>query len=135
MSRLSAFLHPIPVQQEKEVVISDRFVDENGNAVPFKIRALTQEENEALVKQSRRMRRIDGRWQEKLDNMELSRRTVVAATVEPDFSSQEMCDAYGVLDPLMVPGKMLLSGEYARLMQEITDLSGFDADIGEEAKN
>lgn len=135
MSRLSAFLHPVPVQQEKEVVISDRFVDENGNVVPFKIRALTQEENEALVKRSRHMRRIDGQWQEKLDNMELSRRTVVAATVEPDFSSQEMCDAYGVLDPLMVPGKMLLSGEYARLMQEITDLSGFDADIGEEAKN
>lgn len=135
MSRLSAFLHPVPVQQEKEVVISDRFVDENGNVVPFKIRALTQEENEALVKRSRHMRRIDGRWQEKLDNMELSRRTVVAATVEPDFSSQEMCDAYGVLDPLMVPGKMLLSGEYARLMQEITDLSGFDADIEEEAKN
>lgn len=135
MSRLSAFLHPVPVQQEKEVVISDRFVDENGNVVPFKIRALTQEENEALVKRSRHMRRIDGQWQEKLDNMELSRRTVVAATVEPGFSSQEMCDAYGVLDPLMVPGKMLLSGEYARLMQEITDLSGFDADIGEEAKN
>lgn len=135
MSRLSAFLHPVPVQQEKEVVISDRFVDENGNVVPFKIRALTQEENEALVKRSRHMRRIDGQWQEKLDNMELSRRTVVAATVEPDFSSQEMCDAYGVLDPLMVPGKMLLSGEFARLMQEITDLSGFDADIGEEAKN
>ncbi|HIU43867.1 MAG TPA: phage portal protein [Candidatus Ventrousia excrementavium] len=135
MSRLSAFLNPVPAQQEKEVVISDRFVDENGNVVPFKIRALTQEENEALVKRSRHMRRIDGQWQEKLDNMELSRRTVVAATVEPDFSSQEMCDAYGVLDPLMVPGKMLLSGEYARLMQEITDLSGFDADIGEEAKN
>ena len=135
MSRLSAFLHPVPVQQEKEVVISDRFVDENGNVVPFKIRALTQEENEALVKRSRHMRRIDGQWQEKLDNMELSRRTVVAATVEPDFSSQEMCDAYGVLDPLMVPGKMLLSGEYARLMQAITDLSGFGANIGEEAKN
>ena len=135
MSRLSAFLHPIPVQQEKEVVISDRFVDENGNVVPFKIRALTQEENEALVKRSRHMRRIDGQWQESLDNMELSRRTIVAATVEPDFAAKELCDAYGVLDPLMVPSKMLLSGEYACLMQEISDLSGFGANIGEEAKN
>ena len=35
MSRLSAFLHPIPVQQEKEIVISDRFVDENGNAADW----------------------------------------------------------------------------------------------------
>ena len=135
MSRLSAFLHPIPVQQEKEVVISDRFVDENGNAVPFKIRALTQEENDAIVRQSTHRRKIDGQWQENLDNIEFSRRMVVAATVEPDFAGKELCDAYGVLDPLMVPGKMLLSGEYARLMQAIADLSGFGANIGEEAKN
>ena len=135
MSRLSAFLNPVPAQQEKEVVISDRFVDENGNVVPFKIRALTQEENEALVKRSKHMRRIDGQWQESLDNMELSRRTIVAATVEPDFAAKELCDAYGVLDPLMVPSKMLLSGEYACLMQEISDLSGFGTNIGEEAKN
>ena len=30
---------------------------------------------------------------------------VVAATVEPDFSSKELCDGCGVLDPLLVPGK------------------------------
>ena len=40
MSRLSAFLNPLPIQQEKEVVISSRFADEEGNPVPFKIRAL-----------------------------------------------------------------------------------------------
>ena len=135
MSRLSAFLNPVAAQQEKEVVISDRFVDENGNVVPFKIRALTQEENDAIVKQSTHRRKIDGQWQESMDNIEFSRRLIVAATVEPDFAAKELCDAYGVLDPLMVPGKMLLSGEYSRLMQEISDLSGFGANIGEEAKN
>ena len=44
MSKLSAFLHPITENEEKEVVISNRFRDENGNPVPFRIRALTQED-------------------------------------------------------------------------------------------
>ena len=136
MSKLSAFLHPVTAQEEKEVVISKRFVDGQGNPVPFRIRALTQEENDRITKQATRQVKVNGQPVEKLDNVDFSRRMVVAATVEPDFSSKEMCDAYGVLDPLLVPGKMLLSGEYGRLMAEITQLSGFGDDTAEdEAKN
>ena len=43
MSKLSAFLHPVTTSEEKEVVISNRFQDESGQPVPFKIRALTQD--------------------------------------------------------------------------------------------
>lgn len=136
MSKLSAFLHPVTAQEEKEVVISKRFVDGQGNPVPFRIRALTQEENDKITKQATRQTKVNGQIVERLDNVDFSRRMVVAATVEPDFSSKEMCDAYGVLDPLLVPGKMLLSGEYGRLMAEITQLSGFGDDTAEdEAKN
>lgn len=132
---LKAFLHPAVVSEKKEIVISKRFLDDNGNPVTFKIQALTQEENEKLVKQSTRSVKANGRTVEKLDTAEFTRRLVVAGTVEPDFSSKEMCDAYGVLDPLCVPAKMLLAGEFSRLAQEITELSGFENDIGEEAKN
>lgn len=136
MSKLSAFLHPVTAQEEKEVVISKRFVDGQGNPAPFRIRALTQEENDRITKQATRQVKVNGQIVERLDNVDFSRRMVVAATVEPDFSSKEMCDAYGVLDPLLVPGKMLLSGEYGRLMAEITQLSGFGDDTAEdEAKN
>lgn len=136
MSKLSAFLHPVTAQEEKEVVISKRFVDGQGNPVPFRIRSLTQEENDRITKQATRQVKVNGQPVEQLDNVDFSRRMVVAATVEPDFSSKEMCDAYGVLDPLLVPGKMLLSGEYGRLMAEITQLSGFGDDTAEdEAKN
>lgn len=134
MSKLSAFLHPV-APEPKEVVISDRFLDNNGNPVPFKIRPLTQEENDALVRKAKRTKTVKGVPQEYVDSSALSRATVVAATVEPDFSSAELCEAYGVLDPSMVPGKMLLSGEYAKLMQEISDLSGFKLDVEDEAKN
>lgn len=64
---------------------------------------------------------------------------VLAATVEPDFSSKELCDKFGVLDPLQVPGRMLLAGEFSALLGAITNLSGFDRDsleaLEEEAKN
>ena len=134
MSKLSAFLHPVVENKEKEVVISNRFLDEKGNPIPFKIRAITQEENDAILKLSTRRAKENGQTVEKLDNVDFSRRMVVAATVFPDFHEKELCDAYGVMDPLLVPGKMLLSGEYSRLMREITALSGFDT-LDEEVKN
>ena len=136
MSKLSAFLHPVQVSLEKEIVISERFQDENGNPVPFKIRSITQEENENLLKKARRVQKVNGQRQEHTDNTAYSRAMVVAATVEPDFSSKEMCEAYGVLDPNLVPVKMLLTGEYAKLLQAITEISGLDDDLAaEEAKN
>ena len=42
MSKLSAFLHPKPVP-EKEIILSDRFVDEKGQPIPVKLRAVTQQ--------------------------------------------------------------------------------------------
>lgn len=125
MSKLSAFLHPVTEKKEKEVVISDRFQDEKGNPIPFKIRSLSQEENESLMKKARRVRKTG---QEEFNSTEYMRYLVVAATVEPDFSSKEVCDHFGVIDPSLVPGKMLMSGEYSLLVQEITKLSGFNQD-------
>lgn len=136
MSKLSAFLHPVQVSLEKEIMISDRFRDEKGNPVAFKIRSITQEENENLLKKARRVRKVNGQLQEYSDSTDYSRAMVVAATVEPDFSSKEMCEAYGVLDPNLVPGKMLLTGEYTKLLQAIVELSGLGDDFAaEEAKN
>lgn len=134
MSKLSAFLHPV-LPEPKEIIVSKRFVDDDGNPVPFKIRPLTQEENAALIKRAKRATTVNGVRQEIIDSSLLSALTVLEATVEPDFKSKEVCDAFGVLDPTMVPGKMLLSGEYAKLMQEITALSGFDTNAEDEAKN
>lgn len=134
---LKAFLHPAVVSEKKEIVISKRFLDDNGNPVPFKIQALTQEENDKIIKLCTKTLKINGQATERLDKIQYARRIIVAATVEPDFSQKEMCDAYGVLDPLEVPGRMLLSGEYQKLSEAIAELSGIGdgEDLGEEAKN
>lgn len=135
MSALSAFLHPTVTREEKEVVISRRFLGEDGKPTPFKIRSLTQEENAAIIKASTRQKKVDGQWQDSIDANELSARTIVEATVFPDFRSAELCERYGTKDPVQVPGKMLLAGEFSRLIDAVSKLSGFDKSLDEEAKN
>ncbi|WP_295737622.1 phage tail assembly chaperone [uncultured Oscillibacter sp.] len=136
MNNLSAFLNPVQSTEPVEVVISRRFPGEDGRPVPFKIRPLTQEENDSLTRRSMRRVKVDGQSVEKLDATVYGRRLVVAATVEPDFTSEALCKAYGTMDPLEVPGKMLLAGEFARLQKEIAALSGFGAgDMEDDAKN
>lgn len=148
MSTLYSFLHPVKTTVEKEVIISDRFVqmDEKGDPVldeegktipiPFKIRALSQEENDALIRKSTVTEIKNNQRLEYLDATDYSHRIMVASTVSPDFTSKEMCDGYGVVDPLLVPGKMLNVGEYNRLASEIQGLSDLDIKKKEaEAKN
>lgn len=136
MSNLSAFLHPVTVQEEKEIVISRRFLDEDGSPAKFKIRSITQDEADALLKQSTRtVKKRDGSLERTVDDQDFNRRLIVAATLVPDFRSTELCDAYGVMDPLMVPGKMLFSGEFSHLLREILDLSGLGGSVEDEAKN
>ena len=136
MSNLSAFLNPTFETEEKEIFISSRFVGEDGTPVLFKIRALKQEENDAITKRCRKTRKTaNGQLQEYIDSTELSRQIIVAATVFPDFRSAELCEHYGTTDPTLVPGRMLFSGEYAKLVQAITELSGFDENLEEQAKN
>jgi hypothetical protein len=137
MSALKAFLQPVMAGVTKEVIVSNRFKDEEGNAVPFVIKAITQKENEKLARMSRKTFNVNGSPVEKLDNLLYTKRLVLACVQEPDFSAQEMCNYYGTEDPLDVPSQMLSIGEYNRLSEAILELNGMkDAeDKLEEAKN
>lgn len=136
MSNLSAFLHP-EIIPEKEIKISDRF-KENGEVVLFKIRPLSQEEADAITKKCTiHVKDRSGSDKKTLDTTKYMRSLVVAGTVYPDFTDKELCDAYGVVDPLMVPVKMLYTGEFNKLGNAIAELSGIndDEEAIEEAKN
>lgn len=139
MGALEAFLHPIAVEETKKVEISKRFVGEDGKPVPFEIKTIPQGENSQLIKKFTRRKLVNGTTTEIFDTTGYTNALIVDCTVQPDFQDSRMCEAYGVLDPMMVPGKMLLSGEYSALVGEIMKLNGFDADSllrdEEEAKN
>jgi hypothetical protein len=122
----------------KEIIISDRF-KEDGKPVPFKIRTISQAENDALVKKAQKVDMVRGRRIQYQDDQKYTNSLIVACTVQPDFRDSELCQAYGTLDPLEVPGKMLLSGETAKLVEAIMTLNGFTIqppeEEEEEAKN
>lgn len=139
MGVLDAFLHPIAVEETKKVEVSKRFVGEDGKPVPFEIKTIPQGENSQLIKKFTRRKLVNGSTTEIFDTAAYTNALIVECTVQPDFQDSRMCEAYGVLDPMMVPGKMLLSGEYSALVGEIMKLNGFDTDSllkdEEEAKN
>ena len=131
MGVLSAFLHPEPMDITKEIIISDRF-KEDGKPVPFKIRTISQAENDALVKKAQKVDMVRGRRIQYQDDQKYTNSLIVACTVQPNFKDAELCQAYGTLDPLEVPGKMLLSGETAKLVEAILNLNGFSIQLPEE---
>lgn len=138
MNSLYAFLHPVEEQQEKDVYISDRFRDENGNVQPFRIRALSQEDNERINRMCTTEKTVRGNRIEKHDSAAYTNRLVLEGTVFPNFAAKELCDHYKVMDPAEVPKKMLYAGEFAALMKAIMELSGFNrdlSDIEDAAKN
>ena len=131
-------MNPVTADETKEVVISKRFVDKDGKPVPFRIKTIMQEENERITRKCRKVETIRGQRVESLDNQKYNRALIVACTVEPDFRNADLCKAYGTVDPLDLPGKMLTVGEANNLAREILDLNGFSDEaeqLEDEAKN
>lgn len=138
MDNLQAFLNPVSAEEVKEVVISKRFVDKDGKPIPFRIKTIMQEENERISRKCRKVETIRGQRVESMDNQKYNRALIVACTVEPDFRNADLCKAYGTVDPLDLPGKMLTVGEANNLAREILDLNGFSDEaeqLEDEAKN
>lgn len=131
---LYAFLNPEPICREKEVIVSNRFKNQDGTVRPFKIKQLTQEENERIARKCKRPVKRNGVTTMELDEILYSQQMVVASVVEPDFHSTELCEHYGTLNPLEVPSKMLTVQEFSVLSDAI--LQGAENDNPyEEAKN
>ncbi|MDF2804048.1 MAG: phage portal protein [Anaerocolumna sp.] len=132
MSSLKAFLNPVQVDN-KEVIVSNRFM-EDGKAIPFIIRPITQKENEQLIK---RYSKKDKKGVENFNRTEYVQALTASAVVFPDLSDAKLQDKYGLGETETLKN-MLLVGEYATLAQEVQSLSGLDTNVNEdieEAKN
>lgn len=136
MSNLNAFLHPVKVENKK-IVVSDRFKNEDGTSAEWEIRALTENENSRIEKSYTTRNKKTG--VEQFDRNTYAHALVVAAVVSPDLKSAELQKAFEVLGEIDLIKAMLTIGEFATLSEAVTDLSGLDKnDINEqidEAKN
>lgn len=128
IDNFEAFMKPV-VSKEKEFVISERFKDKSGKIQKVKIKGLSTDEVQKIVKES-------GRLGE--DDYQLTKRLVVECLVSPDLRNKALCDYYKVYEPDEVLMKIFSEpNEYTKLAQEVSNLLGIknDKQLREEAKN
>jgi hypothetical protein len=140
VSDLKAFLKPSVAEITNSVIVSNRFADEDGKPATFEIKSITQTQNDALIKASTKtIQGKRGQREEIFNKIQYQSRLVVECTVMPNFRDPQLLQTYGVIDPLEAPGKMLLSGEFAKLADAIMVVNGFEEEdpeaLREEAKN
>lgn len=135
---LSAFLkqNALSVENEKHV-ISDRFADENG-PIPWEIRALSEDENQAIRKSCTKLSGRKGPKVPETDYNAYLAKLTAEAVVYPNLKDAKLQESYGALGADDLLKKMLTAGEYAELLAIVQDVSGFSEDMDdliEEAKN
>lgn len=133
MSNLKAFINPVQVDH-KEVIISNRFIGEDGKPVPFVIRPITQKENEQLIK---KYTKKDKKGVESFNRTGYVQALTASAVISPNLADAKLQEIYGLGESEAL-SSMLYVGEYAELSMAVQELSGLDQDINddiEEAKN
>ena len=141
MSKYTAFMAgAVEKIENKKVVVSNRFKDEKGKAIPFEIKALSADENDEL--QRRCMVNVPvpgqrGQYTRELDQIKYTAMLLTESVVYPDLNEAELQDSYGVRGAESLLRKMLYTGEYNVLAQEVMGLSKVEvlADLVTEAKN
>ncbi|MEG0729075.1 MAG: hypothetical protein RR420_05555 [Anaerovoracaceae bacterium] len=117
----------------KKIKISDRFPDEEK--FYFEIKAMTFPEKEDL---RRSCTKTNNQGRKVFNDKKFSKMIIIQQTLHPKFNSVELMKKAKCFTPEECVDKLLLSGEQETLIQQISELSGFDnplKQLVEEAKN
>lgn len=118
-----------------EIVVSDRFIDEDGNPVAWTFRLLSAKEidelkNAAIVKKNKSLLKVDTK--------KLIVDTISETIIYPNLKNEELQNAYGAMNISELLDKMLEGREYERFTDKLMKAQGFmddpDVIIG-DAKN
>ncbi len=124
---LQAFLRPeVLPAREMEVVLSDRFRDQDGNPVPFKLKGISEEENSRIRRSCQRPGH-NGVDAPSFDREHFLRAFTAACVVSPDLKNQSLQQSWGVLGEEALLGVMLTAGEFAKLFAAAREVCGFIA--------
>lgn len=122
-------------REDFEIIVSDRFVDEEGNPLAWTFRLLSAKEiddlkNAAIVKKNKSLLKVDTK--------KLIVDTISETIIYPNLKSEELQNAYGAMNISELLDKMLEGREYERFTDKLMKAQGFmddpDVIIG-DAKN
>lgn len=116
----------------EEFVVSVRFKDAEGSSVPWKLRSITEEENQECRKAAtRKVKGKNGVFTPEIDPNDYMAKLMVSSVIYPDLKNSELQKSYSVLGAESLLRKMLLPGEFAALGERVQALNGFDRDMND----
>lgn len=141
MSEFSAFFaQAAAIETTEDCVVSKRFKDKDGKPIPWKLRSITEEENQELRKAAtKKVKGRNGMYNPEFDSNDYLAKMVGASVVYPNLKDSELQKSYGVRGAEALLRKMLLPGEFTALMERVQALNGYDQEdlneLVDEVKN
>ena len=124
-----------------DYVASKRMVDEKGNPLAWKLKAIDSDLDERIRKECTKKVAVNGKrgqYVPETDTDKYMAKLCVACVVYPNLNDVELQDFYGVKDAEALLKKMLKPAEYTELKVRVNEVLGYDLsmeDEVEEAKN
>lgn len=121
---------------EVEYVASERFVDENGEPIPWRLRILTEKESNKLRNMCRRKvtNAATKQTTTETDIDKYNDLVVEKCVVYPNLNDAALQESYGAVGAAELARVMLLPGEYADLIMAIGQASGFEQGMADKIR-
>lgn len=144
MSKIQAFFaHNVKKPENIKKVISDRFTDEDGNAIEFEFKAISAKKDEELKQKCTVKKMItQGKRKGQYDTDFLASKyqtlLAIESLVEPNLKDAKLQESWGVFGEEELFYTMFLSAEVTDVIRASQEANGYDIDMDElveEAKN
>ena len=141
MSDFRAFFKENKKQTEHKFYAATKSIcDEKGEPLKWELRQLTSREMDDIRDQNTIEVQIPGKpgmFRNRVNGSKMNLDMVCASIVKPDLSNAKLQDSYGVKTEADLLQEMIDNpGEYANLVQFVTEMNGYDLDEEvESAKN
>ena len=133
---ITAFLADNALKTENVFyVVSDRFLDEDGNPMKWEIKAISGDEDDALRRSCTRRVRTPGKkhlFTSELDTNSYIASLLTACTVFPNLNDAVLQDSYHVKSADSLLKAMLTVGEYQNYVEKVQEVCGFNGTLQDE---
>lgn len=115
-------------EEQQEYIASEKFVDKDGHPIPWTIRAISADQDQALKEKftSVTTDRRTGMRSESFDQNSYVIGLAVRGVVAPDLTDKGLQKSYGVTNSFKLIQKMLSAGELQKLALRVVEISGLD---------
>lgn len=138
MAKLNEEQQAILASKEEDILaklMGEEFETPKGKAtlerlgIQLELKGLTGDELGRIRKECTRKRKVNGKWEEKLNNAEYDAGVIIAATTNFNWNNQKLLSKFEMSDGKQFIIKKLLAGEKNALVEAILQLSGFGEDL------